>query len=367
MAETTVKNDFNYPGVSVEELLHTFPDGHNVYMKKWRPVATAPLAKLIFVHGYDDHINRYYDFFPLLASRGISVTGWDQRGWGRSARTPADRGFTGPTALVLSDIVHVIKSEMSDMKIENDKEAAPVFVMGHSMGGAQVLTLASAPEYKDLMPKVRGWLLESPHIALVPSQEPSALKIFAGRLAGRLLPKFQLKHKMPADQISRDPEVIASLNSDPLLVSTGTLQGMAGLLDRANELSAGKRTINEGVKSLWLAHGTGDQSTSYDASKKWFETHTQNVHDATLKTYDGWSHQLHADLPENRAVFANDVADWILARAHGSGAVQSKTADLPVPDETKLRSAEAPSSSEGADEDASIQVQVPDAKNGSKL
>ena len=307
----------SYPGVSIETLEHTFSDLHPVYMKKFKPTASPPLAKLVFVHGYDDHIGRYYDFFPTLAQKGISVIAWDQRGWGASAKTAAQYGHTGTTEMVLNDIVHVIRSELSDMKIEDDTEAAPVFVMGHSMGGAQVLTLASDPKYLDLMPKVRGWLLESPHIALVPSAEPSALKIFAGRLAGRLLPTFKIKHKMPADQVTRDPEVQKSLNEDPLLRATGTLQGMSGLLDRAADLSAGKRKLNEGVKSLWLAHGTADLSVSYEASKKWFDTHCQNVPDATLKTYEGWSHQLHADMPDNRHIFANDVADWILARASG--------------------------------------------------
>jgi len=303
--------------VTIEELTHTFPDGYPVYMKKWRPLHSPPVAKLVFVHGYDDHCNRYYSLFPTLASRGIAVTSWDQRGWGRSARTPSERGLTGPTSLVISDIVHVVKSELSDMKIENDAAAAPVFLMGHSMGGAEILTLATSSEAEGLMPKIRGWLLESPHIALVPSQEPSALKIFAGRVAGHVLPKFQLKHKIPATELTRDPEVVASLENDPLLVSTGTLQGMAGLLDRAADLSSGKRKLNPGVKSLWLAQGTADAGTSYEASKTWFEKNTKDVPDAEFKTYEGWSHQLHADLPDNRDVFAKDVGDWILARAGG--------------------------------------------------
>jgi acylglycerol lipase len=147
-----------------------------------------------------------------------------------------------------------------------------------------------------------------------PDREPSALKVMAGRLAGRLLPKFQLKNKLPAEELTRDPEVMKSLENDPLLWSTGTLEGLAGLLDRAADLSAGRRTLNPGVKSLWLAHGTVDGGTSYPASKKWFEASTSDVPDKEHKTYEGWQHQLHADLPETRPVFAKDVGDWILAR-----------------------------------------------------
>ena len=356
MASST--DETSYPGVRIETLTHTFSDGHPVHMKKFHPSSSTPLAKLVFVHGYDDHIGRYYEFFPTLASRGITVIAWDQRGWGQSARTVAEHGLSGTTELVLSDIAHVVRSELSDMKIEDDSEAAPVFVMGHSMGGAQVLTLASDSLYQDLMPKVRGWLLESPHIALAPSAEPSALKIRAGRLAGKLLPKWQIKHKMPVEQITRDPAVQKSLNEDPLLRATGTLQGMSGLLDRAAELSAGKRKLNEGVKSLWLAHGTADQSVSYEASKKWFETHCQNVPDATLKTYEGWSHQLHADLPDNRHIFANDVADWVLARAGGPPGKQETKQGAGVPDVTQDAPTQEPSvvpaAADRADENASV-------------
>lgn len=318
-----------YPGVTIDTLTHTFTDAHSVHMKKFTPTSVPPSAKLIFVHGYDDHIDRYYELFPTLASKGIAVIAWDQRGWGRSAKTSAQRGLSGPTELVISDIAHVVQSELTH---EGDHPAVPVFVMGHSMGGAQVLTLATEPEYADLMPKIRGWLLESPHIALPADAEPSWLKITAGRLAGRLLPTFQIRHKIPADTVSRDPDVQASLDEDPYLWSTGTLQGMAGLLDRAAALNAGKRTLNPGVDSLWLAHGTGDLSTSYEASKKWFDAHCGGCKDATFKTYEGWSHQLHADLPSNRHIFADDVATWILERAKGPlNAAEREEAAKPAP------------------------------------
>lgn len=300
--------------VKIEELTFKLQDDHPVYMKKWTPATTTPLAKLVFVHGYDDHINRYYELFPTLAARGIAVTAWDQRGWGRSVQHTSSRGLTGPTLLVIADIAHVVKSELADA----EAISTPLFVMGHSMGGAEVMTFASDPEYAHLAPRIRGWLLESPHVELTPSSQPSALKIMAGRLAGRLLPKFQLTNKLPAEELTRDPEVVKSIGEDPLLWSTGTLEGLAGLLDRAADLAAGRRTLNPGVKSLWLAHGTVDGGTSYPASKKWFEASTSDVPDKEHKTYEGWQHQLHADLPETRPVFAKDVGDWILARVEAS-------------------------------------------------
>ena len=68
------------------------------------------------------------------------------------------------------------------------------------MGGGEVLTLASMPEYEDsIIRHVRGWILEAPFIAFPESETPSTLKMFAGRLAGRFLPRFHLVHVIPAE------------------------------------------------------------------------------------------------------------------------------------------------------------------------
>ena len=185
--------------------------------------------------------------------------------------------------------------------------------MGHSMGGGEALTLASDPQYEDLILSIKGWLLESPYIGLSKDSEPSSITVFLGRLAGRVLPHRHMAQRIPPENLTRDPEVCKSLEEDKLLHDMGTLEGLSGMLERSAALQNGKAKLNKGVESIWLGHGTEDKGTSYDASKKWFEEQTQ-VKDKEFKTYDGWYHQLHADLAGDRAVFQKDVGDWILAR-----------------------------------------------------
>ncbi|KAI9737700.1 MAG: hypothetical protein M1818_005704 [Claussenomyces sp. TS43310] len=284
------------------------PDGVELYRKTWHPV-DAPIAKLIFIHGFSDHINRYYSLFPSLAARGILCVGIDQRGWGRSVHQPSERGNTGPTSQILSDVVALIKSQLPS--------PVPLFLMGHSMGGGEVLTLASTPQYRDLLKDIRGILLESPYVALPPDQTPSPVTVFLGRMAGKLLPHHQISHAIPVKDVVRDPVVQKSLEDDALCHNRGSLEMFANMLDRSAALYKGTLKLNPGVQALWLAHGTADRSTSHDASKKWFDTQTDGVVDKEFKTYDGWSHQLHADLPGNGEIFAKDVGDWILARCQG--------------------------------------------------
>ena len=189
------------------------------------------------------------------------------------------------------------------------------------MGGGEILVLASDPQYKELVGKIRGWVLESPFIAFPKGFEPGFFTVFFGRLAGKLLPHRLLKSGLPAENLTRDPAVVTSLKEDVLIHDMGTLEGLAGLLDRTASLNEGRVTLNPEVRSLWLGHGTQDKGTSYEGSKKWFDEQS-TVQDKEFKTYEGWAHQLHADLPDNREVFAKDVADWVLART-GEGITES--------------------------------------------
>jgi len=245
-------------------------------------------------------------------------------------KKPSEKGNTGPTSLVLADLVEVIRSELPS--------EVPVFVMGHSMGGGEVLTLIGTPEYLDLMPKIRGWLLESPLIGL--TQKPNPITVFVGRIAGKVLPHHQIKQVIPATKLSRDPLVQKSLEEDPMCDGTGTLQTFANMLDRGANLVDGKTKMNKGVQSLWHAHGTADKVTSYPASKTWFEQQTQ-LEDKTFKSYEGEYHQLHADLPETRVVFYKDTGDWILSKtgAKESG-TESITQTSEIPIQAPVESAE---------------------------
>ncbi|KAG9248257.1 lysophospholipase-like protein [Calycina marina] len=290
----------------------------SLYTKTWKP-SGPPKAKLVFIHGFNDHINRYYETFPTLASHGIETLAFDQRGWGRSVKSPSDKGKTGPTSLVISDIVSVIKTQLPS--------PVPLFLLGHSMGGGEVITLASDPLYSDLTPQIRGWMLESPFVDFTPESKPAALKVILGRLAGRLMPYRQMVNPIPPEHTTRDPEVIKSLYADKLIHDTGTLEGLAGMLDRTAAINTGKAKLNPGTKSIWLGHGTADQGTSYAASKQWFEEQT-GVQDKEFKTYEGWAHQLHADTPETRLVYMKDITDWILARVEDESNVKPVEAKL---------------------------------------
>jgi acylglycerol lipase len=137
--------------------------------------------------------------------------------------------------------------------------------------------------------KLRGILAEAPYIRLHPDAEPNRLTVIAGRLAKKVLPHYQMVNKLNLDNISHDPVENKAIGDDPLCHDTSTLEGLAGMLDRAEELDKGKVVIEdrEGCGFL-ITHGMDDKITSCEASKNFFEK--LQVKDKTLKLYDGCYH-----------------------------------------------------------------------------
>lgn len=142
-----------------------------------------------------------------------------QRGWGRSVEQPKQRGFTGPTTRVLDDITSFLKTVIPC--------PIPLFLMGHSMGGGEVLLYMSTGP-AELRKHIRGYLLESPFIDFDPKSKPSSVTVFLGRLAGKVLPHHQLTNPLDVKLITRNPTVQQQFTNDDLCHDTGTLQGLAG-------------------------------------------------------------------------------------------------------------------------------------------
>ncbi|KAJ5206262.1 hypothetical protein N7491_003118 [Penicillium cf. griseofulvum] len=316
--------------MNTEESVHTLPDGLELYAKTWK-TSGSPLAVLAFIHGFSDHCNAYHDLFPTLASAGIEVRSFDQRGWGRSVKQTCDKGDTGPTAQVLSDIHSFLQSLPS-------RPDLPLFLMGHSMGGGQVLSYIFHPESpynedKASRPNFSGVLLYSPLIAIDPSSRPSKLIVAAGRIVAKLIPHKQRYSPLDPNLLSRNKDTVKEFVDDKLCHDTGTFGGLAGMLDRGIWLE-GMFTAGDGawVKSdlpFWFGHGDGDLVTSYVATKDFSKKLKEKGGDVKFCSYEGAYHKLHAELPETTEKFFADVKAFVLGKV-------PKTEGVLVQDETEV-------------------------------
>lgn len=197
----------------------------------------------------------------------------------------ASRGSTGPTALVLDDITSILRAQLPS--------AVPLFLMGHSMGGAEVLYYAVHGPL-DVRRHIVGFLAESPWIALDQATQPSKALVMASRLAARIIPKRQMMQKVEAGLVSRDKEVCQEFEKDDLCHDMGTFEGFAGMLARAADLDTGLVAPADGKGEghqyrIWVGHGSGDRVTSFEASERF--VNRLGVTDKEFKAYDGWFHK----------------------------------------------------------------------------
>ena len=167
------------------------------------------------------------------------------------------------------------------------------------MGGGEVLCYA-AQGPSEIRKHIRGYLLESPFVDFNAKSKPSFVTVFFGKLAGKLLPHRQLTNKLDPKLISRDPEVCQRYTDDDLCHDTGTLEGLAALLDRTAQLSSGKVIIPDdagegGVTRIWIAHGDADGITDYSATKRLVDN--LKVKDKEFKSYAGYYHRCKKSCP----------------------------------------------------------------------
>ena len=160
--------------------------------------------------------------------------------------------------------------------------------MGHSMGGQGTLFFAARGP-ADVRAQLAGYLSLAPWIQLSPSTQPGVVKLTAGRMAERIMPRFQMTTKLSPDFQSHDEKVNREWDEDPLCHDTGTLEQLGGCLDVADQLHSGRITIEDGDGvHVFLAHGLEDQCTSPDATKAFAER--LKVKDKELKLYEGSYH-----------------------------------------------------------------------------
>jgi acylglycerol lipase len=113
----------------------------------------------------------------------------------------------------------------------------------------------------------------------------------------------------------RDERVCEDWKKDSLCHDTGTLEGMAGLLERGGWLNSLKSGVEVPLKRdtpIWVGHGTADQINAFEASQLF--TQAVGLSDKTFKVYDGGFHKLHGEPGGIKEALAKDVAEWILER-----------------------------------------------------
>lgn len=254
-------------------------DGLTQLRRHW-PVASAKSAVLL-VHGIGEHSGRYEHVGAHLAARGFDTLTFDNRGYGQSG---GRRAYVRNFSQYLDDV--------EDLLAERRSLDVPVVLFGHSLGGL----IAT-----DYLVGHRS----QPHLAVLSSPALSAVVPAWQRITaptvGRLLPKVFVPQKISGSILSRDPEVAAAYENDPLVIKGAT----AGL---GNEIFKAMQRAMAGIEDIsvptYVFHGADDTLVPPSASEP-----LATLPGFTRKVWPGLLHECMNE-PEQVEVM-NAVADWI--------------------------------------------------------
>jgi len=259
--------------------------GRSIFYQYWRP-ESEPRAVLLVAHGAAEHSGRYAGFAAYFVSRGFAVAALDHPGHGRSegARCRIDR---------FDDYLATLR--LFHLRVAADFSPAPVFLVGHSMGG-----LISANYLLQHQGELAGCVLSGP--AIKTALEPGALQLLLLRILSALAPGAGAL-QLDAGGVSRDPAVVEAYVNDPL-VYHGKLPARL-----VTELFAGMRRVQQRAAEitlpLLLLHGEADSLTDPEGSR--FLAVRAGSADKTLTIYPGLYHEIFNE-PERETVLADVLA-----------------------------------------------------------
>jgi len=261
-----------------------------IFWQSWLP--TRPKAVVVIVHGLGEHSGRYAHVAEALVIADCAVYAMDHRGHGKSggARTLIDR-----FAHTVEDIDHVVEIA------RREQPRKPLFLLGHSMGGALSLS------YTLKNPgKLFALILSGPAVAL--DGAPPLMKPIA-KFMSTVAPKAGLFAVDPG-LVSRDPAVVADYAADPLNAHGKVPARTLGEIVKFVEILPAALPLIQ--LPLLAMHGSDDKLAGVAGSKMVVDRATSK--DKTLKVYDGLYHEIFNELPADRAIVLKDLTDWIGAR-----------------------------------------------------
>lgn len=214
--------------------------GAQIFMRSWRPAA-APRAVVAICHGFNSHGGYYAWAAEQLVAKGFAVYALDLRGRGRSS---GERFYIEKFSEYQSDVdtmIHLVLSR---------EPGRPIFLLGHSAGGV-ISTYYALDHQADLA----GLICES-FAFRVPAPD---FVLAAVKGLSHLTPHTDVLTLKNAD-FSRDPQVVAQMDADPLIAKESQPSLTVAEMVRADErLERDFPTLRIPVL---IMHGTSDKATN---------------------------------------------------------------------------------------------------------
>ncbi len=225
--------------------------GRKLFLRTWKPDNTNTKLKgiVLIAHGYAEHSDRYNYTAKYFTDNNYAVYAPDHYGHGRSEGVKAD---VPDFRIFVEDLFGVLS------KIESTEKDIPIFLLGHSMGGAISTILASSAGNS-----LKGLILSGASIRIdgdVSNFVKSISKIIA--LIAPYLPLVDFA----VEGISKDPEVVEAYKNDPYNYNGKVRARMGREMLRSEELITEQLLSKISIPTLIL-HGEKDPLVNTECSQ----------------------------------------------------------------------------------------------------
>jgi acylglycerol lipase len=287
----TTRSERSFDGVGGVRIVY------DVWTPEGRSAATGgstqadPVGVVILSHGYAEHARRYDHVAQRFGEGGLITYALDHRGHGRSG---GKRVYLRNISEYTGDFHRLVGIATAA------HPALKRVVLGHSMGGG--IVFAYGVEHPD---DYAAMVLSGP--AVDAQAAVSSVMIGVAKVVGSLLPGLPVEN-LPADAISRDPEVVAAYEADPLVHHGKLPAGIAKALIGVGETMPQRAASL--TAPLLVVHGGQDKLVPVEGSRRLLES--VGPIDAHLKVFPYLYHEVFNE-PE-RAVVLDDVVSWIGVR-----------------------------------------------------
>ncbi|WP_304112528.1 alpha/beta hydrolase [Mycolicibacterium bacteremicum] len=276
----TTRSERTFDGVS----------GVPIVYDVWTP-DTDPTGVVLICHGYAEHARRYDHVAQRFGEAGLLTYALDLRGHGRSGGRRVYLKNIGEYTADFHHLVGLATAAHPELKR---------VVLGHSMGGGVVFTYGV--EHPD---DYAAMVLSGP--AVYAQDAVSPVMIGVAKVLGSLLPGLPVEN-LPADAVSRDPDVVAAYEADPLVHHGKLPAGVAKALIGVGETMPQRAAAL--TAPLLVVHGGQDKLIPVAGSQRLVDC--VGSADVNLKVYPELYHEVFNE-PE-RAVVLDDVTTWIATR-----------------------------------------------------
>jgi alpha-beta hydrolase superfamily lysophospholipase len=260
--------------------------------QSWLPRTQAPQVIIAAIHGLGGHGGQWGNLVQAVVPQGYGVYALDQRGHGRS---PGKRGCIRAWSDLRQDVARCLH------RIRGQHPQVPLFLLGHSLGGAVVLDYGLRTGLDETLPQPHGIIATAPALGITGI---SPLRLALGRLLSRTWPSFTLASGMSHDLGTRDPVVNQSYGQDPLRHNRGSARLSTEFFATVKFL---RQHLDQWHLPLLMLHGSGDRVTSPIVSRQLFDQIPWA--DKRYITYPGAYHEIHQDL--DRHQLFKDITAWI--------------------------------------------------------